>query len=65
MKGKWQHRGAFVIQFNDETDLTTGKYQGRVEHVESCRALHFYSMDELLSFLDQVLKEVSKNEDSL
>ena len=48
------HR-AFVVQFRAETDLE----QGRVEHVVSGQATHFYSLKELLTFMGQVLTEVS------
>jgi len=51
-----RHAGAFVIQFAPETDLAAGRVVGRVEHVTSYEALHFNSLEELLSFLARVLK---------
>jgi hypothetical protein len=54
-----QHKRAFVIRFDNEIDLEAGHFGGRVEHVESCRATHFRSLDEFLEFLNQVLKEIS------
>lgn len=51
-----QHAGAFVIQFAPETDIEAGRVVGRVEHVTSYEALHFNSLEELLSFLARVLK---------
>ena len=51
-----QHAGAFVIQFAAGTDIAAGRVEGRVEHVTSFETLHFGSLEELLSFLDRVLK---------
>jgi hypothetical protein len=51
-----QHAGAFVIQFGPQTDIDAGRVAGRVEHITSYEALHFSSLEELLSFLDKVLK---------
>ena len=51
-----RHAGAFVIQFGPETDIKAGRVVGRVEHVTSYEALHFNSLEELLSFLARVLK---------
>jgi hypothetical protein len=56
MKG-WQYRGAFVIQFRPESDIKSGRFEGRVEHVASYKATRFHSLDELLEFIDLVLKE--------
>lgn len=61
MMKEWQHKGAFVIQFHDDTDMAAGRFSGRVEHIESSRFTHFHSLEELLSFLNHVLKEVSAN----
>ena len=59
----WQYRGAFVIQFRPGTDIEAGKFQGRVEHVASCKAVRFSTLDELLSFIAAVLAEVSLKKD--
>lgn len=56
MKG-WQYRGAFVIQFRPESDIKSGRCEGRVEHVASYKATRFHSLDELLEFIHCVLKE--------
>jgi hypothetical protein len=53
----WKYNGAFVIQFQPETDLETGRCQGRAEHITSCKAVRFRSIEELLAFLAQVLAE--------
>ena len=52
-----QYKSAFVIQFLLETDISSGRIEGRVEHVDSNRTMRFCSLDELLGFLDQVLKD--------
>jgi hypothetical protein len=54
----WQHKLAFVIQLRTETDLQTGRFEGRVEHITSTRATRFHSLDELVSFIAEVLAEV-------
>lgn len=56
MKG-WQYRGAFVIQFRPESDIKSGRLEGRVEHVASYKSTRFHSLEELLEFIDCVLKE--------
>jgi hypothetical protein len=53
----WRYTGAFVIQFQPETDLEIGLCQGRVEHIISYKALRFRSLEELLAFIAQVLRE--------
>jgi len=58
MTNEWKYKGAFVIQFQPETNLEAGHCLGRVEHITSYRAMRFSSLDELLSFVAQVLAEV-------
>jgi hypothetical protein len=60
----WQQKAAFVIQFRPETDIAAGQIAGKVEHIASCQAVRFHSLDELLRFMAAVLEEVSntKNE---
>ena len=58
----WQHKAAFVIQFQAETDIEAGRFEGRVEHVSSTRAKRFHSLDELLGFIAGVLIEVRDTE---
>ena len=50
---------AFVVQFGRETDLDTGRMAGRVEHVVSGKAARFQSVDELMAFMTEVLREVA------
>lgn len=54
----WQYKAAFVIQFRPETDIEAGRFEGRVEHIPSCKATRFHSLDELLAFIARVLAEV-------
>ena len=49
---------AFVVQFRVETNVTHGRYAGRVEHVVSGQATHFASLEELLAFIGRVLATV-------
>lgn len=56
---QWQYTAAFVIQFRPETDIEAGRFEGRVEHVASCKAGRFHSLDELLAFIADVLTEVT------
>ena len=56
-KSEWQYQGAFVIQFRPETNIAAGNFAGRVEHIASYEAAHFRSLDELLAFIERLLKE--------
>ena len=58
----WQHRAAFVVQFRPETNIDAGRFEGRVEHVATNRAIRFHSLDELLGFIASVLTEVRDSE---
>jgi hypothetical protein len=53
---------AFVVQFREDTLVTAGRFAGRVagrvEHVRSGQAKHFWSLDELLDFIVQMLTAV-------
>jgi hypothetical protein len=55
---EWQHKAAFVIQFRPETDVEAGRFEGRVEHVASCTATRFHSLDQLIAFIASTLGEV-------
>jgi hypothetical protein len=50
---------AFVVHFGRETALDTGHMAGRVEHVVSGKAARFQSLDELVAFMREVLREVA------
>jgi hypothetical protein len=57
-----QHKGAFVIRFNNGPDTHTEWFEGRVEHVASGQLMHFYSRVGLMTFLERVLKEERADE---
>ena len=57
-----QHKTAFVIRFDPNADIESGRIEGRVEHVASYKAKRFHGLDELLSFLGRVLREVRAEE---
>jgi hypothetical protein len=61
--GGWQTRAAFVIQFRSDADVERGLFEGKVEHVASCQATRFHSLDELLTFMAIVLAEVRDAEE--
>jgi len=56
------YRFAFVIQFRPETDVEAGRLEGKVEHVASYEAARFSSLEELLSFIAKMLREVDHTE---
>jgi hypothetical protein len=49
---------AFVAQFDTHTDLARGHLAGRVEHVVSGQAAGFQSLEMLLGFIAQVLRDM-------
>ncbi len=51
------HR-AFVVHFRMAADVKRGPFEGRVEHVVSGQTAHFSSLEELLSFIAQVLSTI-------
>ena len=52
---------AFVVQFGRGTHLDTGRLAGRVEHVVSGKGARFQSLDELVAFMTEVLREVASS----
>jgi hypothetical protein len=61
---QWQYKAAFVVQFRPETDIEAGRFEGKVEHVASCKATRFHSLDELLAFIETMLIEIAGTPDS-
>jgi hypothetical protein len=53
-------RRAFVIQLHSEADLDQAKFVGRVEHVDSGRADGFRTVEELVRFIEQTVKEMEE-----
>ena len=51
---------AFVVHFGCETVVDTGRMVGRVEHVVSRKRARFQSLDELVIFMTEVLREIKE-----
>lgn len=58
MMNGWQHRGSFVIKFPADSDVDSGRFSGRIEHVGSGQTARFDSPAELFEFLHGVLRKV-------
>lgn len=48
----------FVVQFSADVQVDRGHVAGRVEHLVSRQATTFQSLEALLAFIAQVLREV-------
>jgi hypothetical protein len=59
----WQSDAAFVVLFRTSTDVGAGRLEGKVEHISSCKATRFHSLDELLAFIAGVLDEIGTASD--
>jgi hypothetical protein len=46
---------SFLVHLRTDADLPAGRVVGRVEHVHSGDAMHFQSIDELMSFMAALL----------
>ena len=55
---RWPHTGAFVLQFQLDAHPLTSTFQGRIEHVASGRAIQFRTVEELQTFVEEVLNEM-------
>lgn len=51
----------FVLKLTRELDLETGSAQGHIEEVRTGKALRFYSIHELLAFLENATNQGSKS----
>jgi len=60
----WHYKAAFVIQFQPETDVESGRFAGRIEHVPSSRAIRFQSLEQVLAFIADVLAGIRRNEET-
>ena len=60
----WQTKAAFVILFRADADVDAGRFEGKVEHVATCQATRFHSLDELLAFMAAVLAQVRDTKNS-
>jgi hypothetical protein len=61
----WQHQGAFVVRFNAATNAHAHLFEGHVEHVASGARAHFSSLEEMLEFMTEALKDLTKTKLSL
>jgi hypothetical protein len=48
---------AFVVQLHAETQVEQSFFKGRVEHLMSHRATHFESIEELRTFIVQMVTQ--------
>jgi hypothetical protein len=48
---------AFVVRLSPEAHPVSGKFEGRVEEVDSGRSLKFSSIEEFLDFLQKCLDD--------
>ena len=56
------YKSAFVIRFDETADVESGRIEGRVEHISTYQTTRFHCLDELLSFIGCVLREVRAEE---
>ena len=56
-----QYKLAFVIQLRPETNVEEKRFAGRVEHISSHEASHFQSLDQLLEFIERMLRDEDSN----
>jgi len=47
---------AFVVQLHVEADVARGRVVGRIVHVVSGQTVHFDTLEDLLTFIDRVLR---------
>jgi hypothetical protein len=53
---------AFVVQLHAEAQVEHGEFRGRVEHIVSMRATHFHSLEELGTFMVQMVTTLPEDE---
>ena len=56
---------AFVVQLYADSQVEQGECRGRVEHIVSMRAAHFYSREELITFLIQTVLSLEAEEEEI
>ena len=62
--GPFPIQRAFVVQFAADTALSDAGMAGRAEHIVSGQAIRFHSLEELLTFITQVLQTLTALEDT-
>ena len=55
---------AFVVQLHAEADIAHRRLHGRVEHIVSGEATRFASVDELVTFMVELLAEAEEEEEN-
>ena len=53
---------AFVVQLHTEAQVEQGEFRGRVEHIVSMRATHFHSLEELVTFMAQMVTALQEDD---
>ena len=53
--------GGFVLQLEAQADIASGHISGRVEHIVSGNTAKFYSLEDLLSFVERNLNRDEAN----
>jgi hypothetical protein len=53
----------FVIQLRPDVDLSTGRFEGRVEHIDSGRSAHFHTIQDFLDFVADAIKPEAPSSD--
>jgi hypothetical protein len=46
---------AFVVQLHADAQVEQGEWKGRVEHLNSYKAAHFESLEDLLAFMTRTV----------
>jgi hypothetical protein len=41
----------YVIQLRPDSDVRAGRFEGRIEHIDSGRSAHFRTIEDLLAFV--------------
>jgi hypothetical protein len=60
----WTGR-VFVVQLSLDAAPSAGRYRGRVQHLRSCDAVHFESLEELATFMQVHTREAQDTAASL
>ena len=56
---------AFAVQLHAEAKMEQGEFRGRVEHVVSMRATHFDSLEELATFMVQIVTTLAEDDSEI
>ncbi len=56
------HKTAFVVRFDETSDIESGIVEGKVEHIASFKSERFQNLEELLTFVGLVLRDARSEE---